>query len=175
MRIGNCSRASFTAEWEAVGRERPALLKGLLQDKGEENYLRVLMLHFGCGLSMRETVTPRQGAKTDFLAGRFRRSPFSGRLLQECESGSMNCVALCLRNCGIRPTITTKHNLRLVDATIIKEPGQTGAQWRIHYTSPTLASAAVRLFQTPVLAKDYRGALSQFPSVSDRPWREMPF
>ena len=32
-------------------------MKGLRQDKDEENYLRVLMLHFGCGLSMRETVT----------------------------------------------------------------------------------------------------------------------
>jgi len=45
----------FPAEWRHLAQTTGAL-KGLRQDKGEENYLRVLMLHFGCGLSMRETV-----------------------------------------------------------------------------------------------------------------------
>jgi len=29
-------------------------LKGLRQDKSEENYLRVLLMHVGCGFSLRE-------------------------------------------------------------------------------------------------------------------------
>lgn len=46
----------FPGGWRDLARTTGAL-KGLRQDKGEENYLRVLMMHFGCGLSMVETVT----------------------------------------------------------------------------------------------------------------------
>ena len=38
-------------------------LKGLRQDKSEEKLLRVLLLHVGCGFSMRETVVRAKQAK----------------------------------------------------------------------------------------------------------------
>jgi hypothetical protein len=118
----------FPAEWRRLAKTTGAL-KGLRQDKGEENYLRVLMLHFGCGLSMRETVTRAKEADLAEISSvaLFKRLRKSREWLYEL------CRAL-FEERGIRPTITTKHNLRLVDATIIKEPGPTGAQWRIHYS-----------------------------------------
>src|SRR4029077_14495241 len=48
--------------WRELAQSTSAL-KGLRQDKSEENYLRVLLLHLGCGLSMRETVTRAQEAQ----------------------------------------------------------------------------------------------------------------
>ena len=45
----------FPANWKHLARLSGAL-KGLRQDKSEENLIRVLMLHVGCGFSMRETV-----------------------------------------------------------------------------------------------------------------------
>ena len=104
-------------------------LKGLRQDKGEESYLRVLMLHFGCGLSMRETVTRANEAKLAKLSSvaLFKRLRKSREWLYQL------CRAL-FEERGVRPAIGTKHNLRLVDGTLIKEPGPTGAQWRIHYS-----------------------------------------
>ncbi len=51
----------FPARWEALAAETDAL-KGLRQDKSAEKFLRVLMLHVGCGFSLRETVTRAQQA-----------------------------------------------------------------------------------------------------------------
>ncbi len=118
----------FPAEWKRLARTTGAL-KGLRQDKGEENFLRVLMLHFGCGLSMRETVTRAKQARLAKLSSvaLFKRLRKSREWLYEL------CRAL-FEERGIKPAGSAPHSLRLVDATIIKEPGPTGAQWRIHYS-----------------------------------------
>jgi len=50
-------KSFFPPEWKQMAKSSGAL-KSLRQDKSEENCLRVLLLHFGCGLSMRETVVP---------------------------------------------------------------------------------------------------------------------
>jgi hypothetical protein len=118
----------FPTQWRDLAKSSGAL-KGLRQDKGEESYLRVLMLHFGCGLSMRETVTRANEAELAKLSSvaLFKRLRKSREWLYQL------CRAL-FEERGIKPTIATKHDLRLVDGTLIKEPGPTGAQWRIHYS-----------------------------------------
>ncbi len=45
----------FPSDWLRLARQSGAL-KGLRQDKSAEDLLRVLLLHLGCGYSMRETV-----------------------------------------------------------------------------------------------------------------------
>ncbi len=45
----------FPPGWEALASESGAL-KGLRKDKSPENLLRVLLLHLGCGHSLREKV-----------------------------------------------------------------------------------------------------------------------
>jgi len=147
----------FPAHWRDLARASGAL-KGLRQDKGEENYLRVLMLHFGCGLSMRETVTRANEANLAKLSSvaLFKRLRKSREWLYEL------CRAL-FEERGIKPTIATKHNLRLVDGTIIKEPGPTGAQWRVHYSLrwPALRCDYFKL--SPVEGEGTGESLRQFP------------
>jgi Transposase DDE domain len=147
----------FPAQWRELARTTEAL-KGLRQDKGEENYLRVLMLHFGCGLSMRETVTRAKQAKLAEISSvaLFKRLRKSREWLYEL------CRAL-FKERGIMPTIPTQHPLRLVDATIIKEPGPTGAQWRIHYSLcwPTLHCDYFKL--SAVQGEGTGESLCQFP------------
>ena len=48
-------RSFLPAGWEELGRSSGAL-KGLRKDKSAEAVLRVLLLHLGCGHSLRETV-----------------------------------------------------------------------------------------------------------------------
>ena len=48
-------RSFLPSQWRELARQSGAL-KGLRQDKDEENLLRVLLLHLGCGFSLRETV-----------------------------------------------------------------------------------------------------------------------
>jgi hypothetical protein len=147
----------FPAHWKDLAKTSEAL-KGLRQDKGEENYLRVLMLHFGCGLSMRETVTRANEAKLAKLSSvaLFKRLRKSREWLYQL------CRAL-FEERGIRPTIATKHTLRLVDGTLIKEPGPTGAQWRIHYSLrwPALRCDYFKL--SPVEGEGTGESLRQFP------------
>ena len=147
----------FPAQWRDLAKSSGAL-KGLRQDKCEESYLRVLMLHFGCGLSMRETVTRANEANLAKLSSvaLFKRLRKSQEWLYQL------CRAL-FEERGIKPTIATKHNLRLVDGTLIKEPGPTGAQWRIHYSLrwPALRCDYFKL--SPVEGAGNDESLRQFP------------
>ena len=147
----------FPAQWRDLAKSSGAL-KGLRQDKCEESYLRVLMLHFGCGLSMRETVTRANEANLAKLSSvaLFKRLRKSREWLYQL------CHAL-FEERGIKPTIATKHNLRLVDGTLIKEPGPTGAQWRIHYSLrwPALRCDYFKL--SPVEGAGNDESLRQFP------------
>jgi hypothetical protein len=150
----------FPSHWRDLARASGAL-KGLRQDKGEESYLRVLMLHFGCGLSMRETVTRANEAKLAKLSSvaLFKRLRKSREWLYQL------CCALFDER-GIKPTLATKHNLRLVDGTLIKEPGPTGAQWRIHYSLrwPALRCDYFKL--SPVEGEGTGESLRQFPMAA---------
>src|SRR6266853_6531103 len=89
----------FPAEWRHLAKTTGAL-KGLRQDKGEENYLRVLMLHFGCGLSMVETVTRAREASLAELSS----VAFFKRLRKSREWLYELCRAL-FEERGIRPAM----------------------------------------------------------------------
>lgn len=104
-------------------------MKGLRQDKSEENYLRVLLMHLGCGLSMRETVVRAQEANLADLSdvALFKRLRKSREWLHQL------CCAL-FEERGLQIQGNSGQTLRLIDATEVKEPGQTGSLWRIHYS-----------------------------------------
>jgi Transposase DDE domain len=118
----------FPRRWRELAAETNAL-KGLRQDKSVEKYMRVLLLHIGCGISLRETaIRAKQADLADFsdvaLLKRLRKSESWMHEL---------CSALFIEK-GIGSTVPAKQSLRVVDSTQVKEPGQTGSLWRIHYS-----------------------------------------
>lgn len=117
----------FPENWEEMASETGAL-KGLRKDKDAENYLRTLLLHVGCGHSLRETATR---AKLAGLAD-ISDVAFLGRLKKSKDWLHSLCVAL-FEEKGVASD-TAGFEVRLFDATIIREPGKTGSQWRIHYS-----------------------------------------
>ena len=128
----------FPPNWRQLARLSGAL-KGLRQDKSEENLLRVLMLHVGCGFSMRETVVRAKQAKLAELSA----VALLKRLRKSKDWLYRLCCAL-FEERGIQIQPPPKQRLRLIDSTLVKEPGKTGSLWRIHYS-----------FQWPTLACDY--------------------
>jgi hypothetical protein len=114
--------------WRELAQSTSAL-KGLRQDKSEENYLRVLLMHLGCGLSMRETVVRAEKARLAELSD----VALLKRLRKSCQWLYQLCRAL-FEERGVQPKVRTPQNLRLIDATDVKEPGKTGSLWRIHYS-----------------------------------------
>jgi len=118
----------FPRNWIEMASASDAL-KGLRKDKDVENYLRTLLIHIGCGYSMRETVAR---AKLSGLAD-ISDVAFLGRLRKAKDWLHSLCVAL-FEEKGVVSNMDSDFAVRLFDASIVKEPGKTGSQWRIHYS-----------------------------------------
>ena len=147
----------FPPNWKELGQVTEAL-KGLRQDKGEENYMRTLLLHLGCGFSMRETVVRARQARIAELS--------DVALLKRLRKSKEWLYRLCCALFEERGLITESKSvstLRLIDATVVKEPGKTGSQWRIHYSMqwPTLVCDHFKI--TAAEGKGNGESLRQFP------------
>jgi hypothetical protein len=104
-------------------------LKGLRKNKAAEDYMRTLLMHIGCGYSLRETVAR---AKLSNLAD-ITDVALVKRLRKAKDWLHSMCVAL-FEEQGVGINKPNDLQVRLFDATNVKEPGKTGSQWRIHYS-----------------------------------------
>jgi hypothetical protein len=147
----------FPARWAELA-EETAALKGLRQDKSPERYLRVLLLHLGCGFSLRETVTRAKQADLADLS--------DVALLKRLRKSKDWLHALCSALFAEQqrgPAQARTPAFRLLDSTVVKEPGQTGSQWRVHYSLqwPGLNCDYFKLTATE--GKGTGESLSQYP------------
>jgi len=116
----------FPVGWQQAAKDCGAMerMRGF---SSPETLLRTLLLHVGNGYSLRETVVRAKLADwadvSDVaLLKRLRSSESWLRQL---------CVKLLQETSGPPHTLTPQ--LRVIDGTVVKEPGKTGSQWRIHY------------------------------------------
>ena len=121
------------------------VLKGLRKDKSAENLLRVLLMHLGCGHSLRETVVRARQAELAELS--------SVALWKRLKKSQDWLQALCIelfRERGVELAAGGGFEVRAVDATTVKEPGKSGSLWRIHYSVrlPSLACDYFKLTET---------------------------
>ena len=118
----------FPDNWIQLASKTDAL-KGLRKDKDVENYIRTLLIHIACGYSLRETATR---AKLSSLAD-ISDVALIGRLRKAKDWLHSMCVALFEEQQIILHN-GSDFQVRLFDATNVKEPGKTGSLWRIHYS-----------------------------------------
>ena len=78
---------------------------------------------------MRETVVRARHAKLAELSD----VALLKRLRKSKEWLYRLCCAL-FEERGLVTELASLPTLRLIDATVVKEPGKTGSQWRIHYS-----------------------------------------
>ena len=146
----------FPSDWREQA-EASGALRGLRQDKSAESCLRVLLMHLGCGFSLRETVVRAKHAQLADLSDvallkRLRKSkPW---LHQLC------CALFAERELSGSPS--GDPSWRLIDASLVSEPGKTGSQWRVHYSLrwPSLECDYFKL--TPVEGSGHGESLYQF-------------
>jgi len=130
--------ASFLpAGWREAAREQGALRRAR-EVKDPEALLRLVLLHAGAGLSLRQA-TAR--AKVQGLASISDVALL--KRLRSAESWLRWMTREMLRRsryCSELLTVDTGRRLRVVDATTVQEPGATGTSWRVHYSLslPTL-------------------------------------
>src|ERR1022692_885668 len=128
-------RGLFPSGWEQLGRSSGAVrrLRGF---SSLEALLRTLLMHVGCGWSLRETAVQAK------LAGVADVSDVTLlNRLRDSESWLRQLCQQLWKDNGVelQPSVHGR-TVRLLDATVVREPGQTGSQWRIHYSLrlPTL-------------------------------------
>src|SRR5271156_654638 len=117
------------AGWEELGRRSGAVIR-LRGFESLNDLFRTLLLHVGCGWSLRETSVQAK------LAGIADVSDVTllNRLRQSEEWLRQLCQQLWKDNgVSLEPALQGQP-VRLLDATVVKEPGKTGGQWRIPYS-----------------------------------------
>ena len=150
-------RSFLPAGWEDLGRSSGAL-KGLRKDKSAEAALRVLLLHLGCGHSLRETVVRAREAGLAELSD----VALLKRLRKSSDWLHGLCVAL-FRERGMARAAGSGLRVRAFDATTVREPGRTGSVWRVHY-SLCLSSLRCDFFEvTPTRGVGSAEYLARFP------------
>jgi len=118
----------FPSDWRQQA-ETCGALRGLRQDKSAESYLRVLLMHLGCGFSLRETIVRAKHAQLANLS--------DVALLKRLRKSKPWLRQLCCSLFAERPVSASPcgaANWRLIDASLVSEPGKTGSQWRVHYS-----------------------------------------
>jgi len=145
------------SDWEQLGRSTGAVTR-LRGFNSLNNLFRTLLLHVGCGWSLRETAVQAK------LAGIAEVSDVTllNRLRQAEDWLRQLCQQLWKDNgVSLEPALKGRP-VRLVDATMVKEPGKTGGQWRIHYSLrlPTLECDQFDL--TPAQGKQTGERLGRF-------------
>jgi len=123
------------SDWEQLGR-RTGAVRRLRGFESVNSLLRTLLLHVGCGWSLRETAVQAK------LAGIAEVSDVT--LLNGLRQAEVWLQGLCQQlwkdnGVNLEPALKDRP-VRLVEGTTVKEPGKTGGQWRIHYSLrlPTL-------------------------------------
>jgi hypothetical protein len=146
----------FPSDWKEQA-EASGALRGLRQDKSAESYLRVLLMHLGCGFSLRETIVRAKQAQLADLSdvALLKRLRKSKPWLHQLCCSLFAERALSGPSCG-------PPSWRLIDASLVSEPGKTGSQWRVHYSLrwPSLECDYFKL--TPVEGPGHGESLYQF-------------
>jgi hypothetical protein len=119
----------FPADWKELGRQTGAITR-LRGFNSVDNVLRTLLMHVGSGWSLRETSVRAK------LAGIAEVSDVTllNRLRQSESWFRELCQQLWEDNgVDLTPAIAG-YPVRVVDGSVVKEPGKTGSQWRLHYS-----------------------------------------
>lgn len=116
--------------WRALAASTKAISRRPKGFKSEEDVLRAILLHVAGGYSLRETVARLKIANIANVS--------DVTLLKRLRCSEVWLRELCLHLLYERSVGTPSQDgtikMRLVDGTIVKEPGKTGSQWRIHYS-----------------------------------------
>jgi hypothetical protein len=144
--------------WQGTARLSGAIerLRGFVS---VNEVLRVLLMHVGCGYSLRETAVRARAAglaevSDVTLLNRLRQA--EGWLQHLCQA--------LLEESGVHwRGPQPRRRLRAVDGTVIKEPGPTGSHWRVHYSLRLPELACDQLMITAWKGAQTAENLERFP------------
>jgi len=119
----------FPKDWQEQARQHGAVerLRGFAS---VDALMRTLLLHVAQGYSLRETVVRAKASGLGTVS--------DVALLKRLRSAELWLRSLCLRlleEDGVQaPPVPEGWRVRVLDGSVVKEPGRTGSQWRLHYS-----------------------------------------
>ena len=121
----------FPEGWEDKAFETGALLRRRKIDS-PKTLLRLLLIHLADGMSLRTTSAYAREANLCDIndAALLHRLRSSGEWLRWMAASLYENSVIQIRPFGF----AAKHRVRLIDASLISEPGSTGSDWRLHYS-----------------------------------------
>jgi len=149
----------FPDNWRDLAATTGAL-KGLHKEKAisVEDYIRTLLIHLGCGCSLKETALRAKLADMADLShvGVFKR-------LKKAKEWFRGMCLELFKEQGVVLDTLGGFQMRLFDATTVRESGKTGSLWRIHYSVrvPSLTCDFFRISETQ--GKGTGESFFQFP------------
>jgi len=147
----------FPVAWEELGRQTGAITR-LRGFRSVDCVLRTLLMHVGTGWSLRETAVRAK------LAGIAEVSDVTLlNRLRQSESWLRELCQQLWKESGVdlRPAIAG-YPVRLVDGSIVKEPGKTGSQWRLHYSLRLPSLECDEFILTPAHGQGHGDRLGRF-------------
>lgn len=149
----------FPPEW----RDQAHKLGAVQRLRGFETVdalMRVLLIHIAQGYSLREAVIQAKAAGLAEVS--------DVALLKRLRSAAEWLRFLCLRlleEQGVEaPPLPKRWRVRVLDGTLVKEPGRTGSQWRIHYSLELPSMLCDHLEVTAVKGEGVGEQLGRFPA-----------
>jgi len=127
-----CLKRFLPAGWEDMARTTGAWRRAPRSLPSTEVLLRVLLIHLADGCSLREAVVrAKQGGLADISdVALFKRLRAAGEWLRWMAVEMLRrWDAPCAP-----PAWLEGRRVRVVDATVVCEPGSTGTDWRVHYS-----------------------------------------
>jgi len=162
MRIGeenwHVLASLFPTGWRQMAWQSPAVAR-LRGFPSPDVMLRMLLLHVARGYSLRETVVRAKLANWSDIS--------DVALLKRLRNGEewlrFLCLELFRENVVCRLEEAISRTIRIVDGTIVREPGKTGSQWRILY-SVRLPSLVCDFFEvTATIGEGSGESLNRLP------------
>lgn len=120
----------FPENWEDLAYTMKAVERPLKNFKSISDLLRSLLLHCIQGYSLRETCTLLKESNIVDISD----TSLLDRLQRSEKWLHSLCLSLLEESHAEMPEIKKGVNLKLVDSTVVSEPGKTGTQWRVHYS-----------------------------------------
>jgi hypothetical protein len=151
-------RSHLPSGWESLARETKAILQFKGDVKSVPDWMRIFLIHLAGGYSLEETATRAKLAGLGSISdvALMKRLQNSGEWFHR-----MGLQLIAER--GIQLQTQVGFNLKLIDGSVVKEPGKTGSEWRLHYalTVPDLRCDHFEL--TPVKGTGTGETLMRFP------------
>jgi hypothetical protein len=140
MLYSNSMRDLLPEDWSILRSWLPSDLQGLARRhrfirrargvQDAETWLRMLLMHVAGGLSLEQTVmrAREMGLARVSAVALFKRLAVSAKWL---SSLTEHVLATCRKP---QSSALPLSEIRIVDATDVREPGSSGSDWRVHYS-----------------------------------------